>query len=208
MEPMMGPMGSLIGVSIAGGRMSQISSRIIIIRGCFLLSTIGVSVASAQGVSSFRDLQGSLKGGERLAITEKSGVTTGGRFVSLSDQSLRVMASSARLVDLAEASVARIEHLKSRKKKGALVGFVGGFVAGLLAVALTPDKGSIGPSKGFVILPVAAIFGGIGAAIGTAVGAKPQHQLIFQAPVAGRGLTGAAPDGGAYRVPPLVSANR
>jgi hypothetical protein len=173
------------------------------IAGCFVLATLGSStVASAQGVGSFRDLRISLKGGERLEITETSGVTTEGRFVSLSDQSLRVMAESARLIDFPGASVARIDHLRSRKKRGALVGFVGGFVGGLLAVALTPDNGEwAGPSKAQAIVPVAAIFGGIGAAIGTGIGAvvKPEHQRIFQAPPAGGGLTGAVPDGGVLR---------
>ena len=67
------------------------------IAGCFVLATLGSStVTSAQAVSSFRDLRVSLKGGERLEMTETSGVTTEGRFVALSDQSLRVSAESAR----------------------------------------------------------------------------------------------------------------
>lgn len=74
------------------------------IAGCFVLATLGSStVAGAQAVSSFRDLRVSLKGGERLEMTETSGVTTEGRFVALSDQSLRVSAESARLIDFPEA---------------------------------------------------------------------------------------------------------
>ena len=155
------------------------------IAGCFVFIALGsATVANAQVVSSFRDLQGSLNGGERLTITEQSGVITKGRFVALADQSLRVMAESRRLVDFSDASVVRIDHLRSRRGKWALLGFVGGFVGGLLAVALTPDSGSCcGPSKGSVILPLAAIFGGIGAGIGAGVGAmRPEHRLIYLAP--------------------------
>jgi hypothetical protein len=155
------------------------------IAGGLVLIAIGTStVANAQVISSFRDLAGSVKEGERLTITEQSGVITKGRFAGLADQRLRVMADSGRLIDLSEASVAKIDRLRSRRGKGALVGFVTGFVGGLLAVALTPESGSsVGPSKGTVILPLAAIFGGIGAGIGAGVGAmRPDHRLIYLAP--------------------------
>jgi hypothetical protein len=148
------------------------------------VAIVSATIANAQVVNSFRDLQGSLKEGERLTITEQSGVVTNGRFVRLADELLRVMAESGRASDLSEVSVARIDQLRSRRGKGALVGFIGGFVGGLLAVALTPDSGSsVGPSKGAAILPVAAIFGGIGAAIGAGVGAvRPERHLIYLAP--------------------------
>jgi len=154
------------------------------IAGGLVLIAIGTStVANAQVISSFRDLAGSVKEGERLTITEQSGVITKGRFAGLADQRLRVMADSGRLIDLSEASVAKIDRLRSRRGKGALVGFVAGFVGGLLAVALTPDSGSVGPGKETVILPLAAIFGGIGAGIGAGVGAmRPDHRLIYLAP--------------------------
>ena len=130
------------------------------------------------------DLQGSLNGGDRLAITERSGAVTKGRFVALSDQSLRVMAESARLVDLPESSVARIDHLRSRKGKGALIGLIGGAVVGVLAVAVTPScSGCIGPTKAEAAPVLAAFFGGIGAGIGAVVGAKrPHRRLSYLAP--------------------------
>jgi hypothetical protein len=152
------------------------------VTGCLVLVALGsAKAASAQVVSSFHDLQGSLNGGDRLAITERSGAVTKGRFVALSDQSLRVMAESARLADLPESSVARIDHLRSRKGKGALIGLIGGAVVGVLAVAVTPScSGCIGPTKAEAAPVLAAFFGGIGAGIGAVVGAKrPHRRLIY-----------------------------
>jgi len=157
------------------------------VTGCLVLVALGSAKdASAQVVSSFRDLQGSLNGGDRLTITKRSGAVTEGRFVALSDQSLRVIAESARLVDLPELSVARIDHVRSRKGKGALIGLIGGAVVGVLAVAVTPSCsgfGCVGPSKEAAGAGVAALFGGIGAGIGAVVGAKrPHRRLIYLAP--------------------------
>ena len=167
--------------------MNRTASFAATIAGCFVCVTLGsASVASAQVVSSFRDLQGSLNGGERLTITEHSGVITKGRFVALSDQSLRVRAESGRLVDFPELSVAKIDHLRSRKGKGALLGFVGGALVGALAVALTPSCsgfGCVGPRQGTAVPLAAAFFGGIGAGIGSGVGAmRPHGRLIYLAP--------------------------
>jgi hypothetical protein len=156
------------------------------VTGCLVLVASGSTrAASAQVVSSFRELQGSLNGGDRLLITERSGAVTKGRFVALSDQSLRVMAESARLVDLPESSVVKIDHLRSRKGKGALIGLMGGAVLGVLAVAVTPSCsgfGCVGPTKEAAAPVVAVFFGGIGAGIGAVVGAKrPHRRLIYLA---------------------------
>jgi hypothetical protein len=160
------------------------------VTGCLVLVALGSArAASAQVVSSFRDLQGSLNGGDRLTITERSGAVTKGRFVTLSDQSLRVMAESARLVDLPELSVVRIDRLRSRKGKGALIGLIGGAVVGVLAVAVTPSCsgfGCVGPTKEAAAPVVAAFFGGIGAGIGAVVGAKRPHRRLIYLALGGR----------------------
>src|SRR5688572_6491279 len=153
-----------------GERMHRRTSAlgIILVGSCALVCS-SASVAHAQVAGSFRDLQGSLKEGARLTITEPSGVTRG-RFIALTDQSLRLTTDSTkRQVDFSEAAVMEIDHVRSRKGKGALIGFVGGFVGGLLMVAMTPDS-SVGPSKASVILPLAGIFGGMGAGVGTVIG--------------------------------------
>jgi hypothetical protein len=76
---------------------ARMGSPLATIGGCLLFVAIGsATIANAQVVNSFRDLQGSLKEGERLTITEQSGVVTNGRFVRLADELLRVMAESGR----------------------------------------------------------------------------------------------------------------
>jgi hypothetical protein len=153
---------------------------------CFVAAAVlGVAtVAGAQVPDSFHDLQASLHGGERLRITDETGRVTNGRLMALSDQSLRLLIQSGQ-VDVSASSVVRIEHVRSRAGKGALVGLIGGAVAGVVAIAATPECQGIciGPSKESVILPAAGLFGGIGAGIGALIGAaKPAHRLIYVAP--------------------------
>jgi hypothetical protein len=160
--------------------------RICVLRAaCCVVAAFGVtSVAGAQVADSFHDLQTSLHGGERLTITDQAGVVTKGRLIALSDQSIRLMVQPAGPIDLSASSLAKIERVRSGARKGALVGLMAGAVTGALAVALTAcDPSCVGPSKEAVMLPAAAIFGGIGAGIGAIIGAaRPGHQLIYLAP--------------------------
>jgi hypothetical protein len=152
---------------------------------CVAVAVFGVtSVAGAQVADSFHDLQTSLHGGERLTITDQAGLVTNGRLMALSDQSIRLMVQAAGPIDVSASSLAKIERVTSGARRGTLVGLIGGAVAGVLAVALTPcDSFCVGPSKESVMLPAAAIFGGIGAGIGAVIGAaKPGHELIYLAP--------------------------
>jgi hypothetical protein len=152
---------------------------------CCIVAAFGVtSVANAQVADSLDDLQASLHGGERLTITDQAGVVTKGRLIALSDQSIRLMVQPAGPTDLSASSLAKIERVRSGVRKGTLVGLMTGAVTGALAVALTPcDRSCVGPSKEAVMLPAAAIFGGIGAGIGAIIGAaRPGHRLIYLAP--------------------------
>ena len=94
------------------------------------------------------------------------------------------MVQPAGPIELAASSLAKIERVRSGARKGALVALMAGAVAGTLAVALTPcDPSSMGRSKESVMLPAAAIFGGIGAGLGAIIGgARPGHQLTYFAP--------------------------
>jgi hypothetical protein len=159
--------------------------RIETIFACFTIAALGVPTsAGAQVATSFGDLQGVLRGGERLTITDNAGIVTNGRLIALSIQSLQLRVESAVSVDLSEGSVAKIERVASNARKGALVGLIAGAVVGALAVALTPCEGScLGPGKGTVILPVAGIAGGIGAGLGAGFGAvTSSRRLIYLAP--------------------------
>jgi hypothetical protein len=168
--------------------------------GYVALGILGSAAAAhAQSVSSFRDLQVSLKEGDRLIVTEKTGASTTGRLVTLSEQSLRVRPDSTRVVDIEEQSTLRIDQVKRRKGEGALTGFLGGFVVGVLTVALSSDSG-YGPSKGTALVPVGAIFGGIGAGIGVLIGSvTSDRRLVFEAPVAAGRPAGDLPDSGVER---------
>ena len=155
------------------------------IAGCVAVAVLGVAtVAGAQVASSFRDLQGSLHGGARLTITDQTGVVTNGRLITLSEQSLRLMVRSGTPIDVPESSVAKIEHVTSRARRGALVGLISGAAVGALVVALTPPcKGfCVSPTGGEVILPAAGILGAIGAGIGALIGAaRSDHRVIYLA---------------------------
>lgn len=151
---------------------------------CFFLTIVLVpAAAGAQVARAFTDLQSALRRGDRLTITGTDGVVTSGRFITLSDRSIRLQ-THARTVDLPEPSVARMERVTGSAGKGALVGLIAGALAGVVAVAATPcGDGCIGPSKAEAIGPVAGLFGGVGAGIGAVVGSlRSRHRLIYLAP--------------------------
>jgi hypothetical protein len=129
---------------------------------------LGLAEMAGAQVSSFRDPQGFLHDGDRLTITDPAGIVTNGRLITFSDQSLRLMVQSLRSIEVFESSVAEIELMTSRARKGALVGLIAGTAVGVEAVALTPpcSRFCVGPKKGVAILPVAGIVGGIGAGLG------------------------------------------
>jgi hypothetical protein len=153
---------------------------------CFIAAaSLGVTtLAGAQVAESFHDLQASLHGGERLRVTDAAGIATTGRLLTLSDHSLRLLAPTGSPLDLSASSAHKIERVTSQARKGALVGLIGGAAAGMLGVAMTPECEGfcVGPSKGEVLLPVAGLFGGIGAGLGALIGAAyPRHRLIYLA---------------------------
>jgi len=176
--------GAIVRIRPSGGPgICMNPGRVVRVTGCVAAAVLCLTtLAGAQVASSFRGLQSSLHGGERLRITDQAGVVTNGRLTTLSDQSLRLIVQSAPAIDLPESSVAKIEHVTSRVRKGALAGLLGGAAVGAMAVFLTPPCKSfcIGPSRGAVILPVAGMFGGIGAGIGALIGAAmPDRRVIY-----------------------------
>lgn len=153
---------------------------------CFItVASLSVTtVAGAQVAESFHDLQASLHGGERLRVTDTAGIATTGTLADLSDQSLRLLAQAGGSIEVPASSVRKIERVTSHARKGALVGLISGAAAGVLGVAMTPgcEGFCVGPSKGDLLLPVAGLFGGIGAALGALIGAaRPRHRLMYLA---------------------------
>jgi hypothetical protein len=147
------------------------------------VALLGVTrLAGAQVAESFHDLQISLHDGERLRVTDAGGIVTSGRLTALSDQSLRLLVPPGNPLEMPASSVHKIERVTSHARKGALVGLIGGAAAGLLGVAMSPECEGfcVGPSKGEILLPIAGLFGGIGAGVGALIGAAhPRHQLIY-----------------------------
>jgi hypothetical protein len=156
---------------------------ITIVGWSILVTFVGSTVAGAQVASSFCDLGGSLHGGERLRITDKLGSVMNGRLIDLSDQSLRLMVRSAP-VEVAEASLAKIERLASNARRGAWLGLIMGAVVGSVAVALSHCEDPFGCSiKRAAILPVAGISAGMGAGIGAGIGAMSRTgRVVYLAP--------------------------
>ena len=66
---------------------------------------------------SFQNLPKLLKEGARLLITDRYAIGTAGRLVETGVGSLRITAKSGQLVDFPEASITKIEKLRTRKKK-------------------------------------------------------------------------------------------
>ncbi len=154
--------------------------------GCVAIALLGLAEMAGAQARSFRDLQGLRHNGDRVTITDPAGIVTNGRLITFSNQSLRLMVQSAGPIEVSESSVAKIELMASRARKGALVGLIAGSAVGALAVALTPpcSRFCVGPKKGVAILPVAGIVGGIGAGLGALIGAKFNHRLIYLGPIA------------------------
>ena len=104
--------------------------------------------AAAQVASSFGDLQSVLPGGERLTITDNTGIVTNGRLIALSIESLQLRVESPVPVDLSEGSVAKIERVASNARKGTVAGLIAGAVVGALTVALTSACEGFCPGAG------------------------------------------------------------
>ena len=142
-----------------------------------MVSLLVASTADAQVPGSFRDLHSLMRTGDGLTITDRAGEVTKGRLLAVADRSLRIRSESGPR-DVAEASVATIERVRSRTRKGMLIGLVSGAVIGAVAVTVTSSGGF---DRGQFILPAALLFGGLGAGVGAAVGvATPEHRVVFQ----------------------------
>lgn len=152
--------------------------------GCVAI-LVSARIVNAQEASRFEDLRVLLNPGGHIAVSDRYGVPIEGRFVALSPHALRVALRSGEVVDVPEASVAKVERLSSRARRGAVNGLMAGAIVGALAVALTPPCRGFcpAPGRGAVILPIAGIFGGVAAGIGAGVGsAMTERRVIYLAP--------------------------
>jgi len=133
-----------------------------------LLSLAGIAHAQAPA-TSFEELASRLKAGETVSVTIESGEVIRGEVERVSDTILALKRPGR---DLAAQDVLRVDHSRTFKQRGALIGFAAGFSIGALGAA-SDCRGSFGPcfsGPGGVLL-LGGFVGLWGAGVGTLVGA-------------------------------------
>lgn len=139
------------------------------------------TTASAQVTDSLATLQSSIRAGDRLRITDRAGVVTNGKLLGLSLDTLQLTLSPGRSFQIAEPSLARVERVTRATVRGVIIGLFIGAATGVVAVAEACNRGCYGPGKNEWMLPVAGVFGGIGAGVGALIGsAIPVHRLVYE----------------------------
>ena len=115
-----------------------------------------------------------VRAGALLLVEEKGGTRVQGNLETADDQGLRLRIDGAS-VQVPRLSVARVVRLGGRRtargaRWGALIGAA--FGVGLTAIAA-------GEIDGGLMLIVGALWGGVGAAGGAAVGARAREQTVI-----------------------------
>jgi hypothetical protein len=160
------------------------------------------AVASAQGIAnSLQELRLLVRPGDRITVTDTAGQRVSGRIAELSPTSLALLVEGRRR-DLAEAEVVTITHRHADSlANGALIGL--GVGAGFAAVGLALLANDDGYDDDLGVgeaAAVVAIYGGIGAGIGTGIDALITRQrVIFERRGAPPVTLGVAPQFGPRR---------
>ena len=158
-----------------------------------LLSMAGVAHAQAPA-TSFEELASRLNAGETVSVTIESGEVIRGEVARVSGTILALKRPGR---DLAAQDVLRIDHSRTFKKRGALIGFGAGFSIGALAAASEDCRGSgFGPcfSGPRVVLVLGGLVGLWGAGVGTLVGAFIHtDRVMFLRARSGSARTAIAP---------------
>ena len=157
-----------------------------------LLSLAGVAHAQAPA-TSFEELASRLKAGETVSVTIESGEVIRGEVERVSDTILALKRPGR---DLAAQDVLRVDHSRTFKQRGALIGFGAGFSIGALGAASDDCRGSFGPcfSGPGGVLVLGGIVGLWGAGVGTLVGAFIHtDRVIFLRARSGSARTGVVP---------------
>jgi hypothetical protein len=141
------------------------------------------TTASAQVADSLSALQSSLEPGDRLTITDRAGVVTDGKLLSLSRDSLHLSVAPDGVLDVPESSLARVERVTRNTKKGAVIGLLVGATIAVVMTVTTPscNGGCIGPSREAWLLPLVGMFGGIGIGAGALIGStRSTQRLVYE----------------------------
>jgi hypothetical protein len=153
-----------------------------------------VPSATAQPVAaSFTEM--SVRPGDDVVATRRSGETVRGRLTEVSGSILR-LADSGRTVEVAQADTLRVDRLGDPMWKGLAIGSV---IGGGLGVAVVAACGGWCPgagTKASVVLVPAGIGAGIGALVDLAI---PGRTCVFEAPRSGTRM---------LRLTPFVTSHR
>jgi hypothetical protein len=136
------------------------------------------TTASAQVAASLSALESSLEPGDRLRITDRSGIVTDGKLLRVSQHSLQLAVPPGGVLDIAESSLTRVERVTRGTRKGALIGSFLGVSVGMVGLASLSSLGP-GPRGAELVLPI-TLFAGIGAGIGSLIGStRSTHRLVY-----------------------------
>jgi len=122
-----------------------------------------------------------LRVGERIAVKTRDNIRHSGEFVAYSDEAISLR-KGKREVGYRRQEVVRVLLLGAPKRsKGAKIGFLVGcaVAAGIAAAKIVAVKED--PSSAIILVPIGALGGGIGAAIGAAVTPRSKS-VVYRAP--------------------------
>jgi hypothetical protein len=137
--------------------------------------------AAAQEAQSFEQLKLLVKPGDKIYVTDSSGIITKGKIGGLTTSTLTLL-SDKKTLDLSEKDVSRIRQWRHDSlKNGTLIGLGVGVGLGLIGTIAYCNDGW-GDCGGEAVA-VVAIWGGLGAGIGVGVDALiPSKQTVYIGP--------------------------
>jgi len=122
-----------------------------------------------------------LRVGARIAVKTKDNIRHSGEFLAYSEEAISLR-KGKREVGYRRQEVVRVLLLGAPKRsKGAKIGFLVGcaVAAGIAAAKIVAVKED--PSSAIILVPIGALGGGIGAAIGAAVTPRSKS-VVYRAP--------------------------
>lgn len=156
-----------------------------------LLSLAATASAQPQA-TSFAELQGRLKIGETVKVTDDAAETIKGNVVQVSDTML-VLRSRGHDLPLPALNVQRISRPVHTVRNGALIGLAAGFTVGAIAAASSPC-GFTAFCEAPGIFLVGGLIGSVGMGIGAAAGASSHRErVIFERTTTGHTKVAVAP---------------
>ena len=172
---------------------------------CHVVVVLLVSAAAAQTGGS--DIQGRVKEGQKVTITDDQGREFSGRIAGITAKAL-TMSSHGAPVDVPYGEIVRIDRPNDTLANGALIGLTVGAALGIAAV-VSEENANCEAGFGFYCsspsaaeyVAATAIMGGLGAALGVGIDALIHRERnicrrgggprIALAPALARGVRGA-----------------